>query len=220
MYGWKLAERTFINKRTVREKYVLDPVETLDHTTYLTAYKGAKSNATSFTGNPSMATTELSDTEYVNIRTDNGVYIHTSASATTEFRYAETAHRFRFDLRRFVTLPYIVYSIEYGWDGYCSEEIGGLMRRTPAGWETKLSPLPTSDGSGLEFTETITKMIGALVDGYFEFGVQANKGYIDSPVTIDLYTDYVYVTVTYRITDLINTPVIQPKVIGVSGYER
>jgi len=220
LVAWRLAEKTWINKRTVKEKYVLDPSETLDHATYLKAYKGSRSNVDTPISNPSFATTELSDTEYGYIQNDDGSYISSYASATQSLKNGEVAHLFGFDLTKFVTLPNVLDKIEYGWDGYLSGGTGMLFRNTPVGWKTIATSLPTSDGSGIEFTETITNMVAVLINKWFWFGVYGACKYLIEPVSITLYTDYVYVTVTYHISDLMNAPIIKPRVVGVSGYER
>jgi len=219
MCGWKLAEKTYMNKKTVREKYVLDPTETLDHATYLTAYYGSRSNALTYIGNPDAATTLFTDTMKSNILNDNEVYASTSASVTISGRWAEVAHKFVFDMSKFVKLPVVLKQIEYGWDGYSSTIGGFIFRLTPFGWKVVRTFLPPSDGAGAEWSETLTSLVGVIVNKKFTFGIDIHVSTTEPPVTITLYTDYVYVTVTYKITDLINTPVIKPKVIGVSGYE-
>jgi len=220
MYGWKLAEKTYLNKRTVREKYVLDPTETLDHATYLKAYYRVRANVTSLTGNPDVATTEFTDTDYDNIASDDEVYVSHSGTVTISGRYVEVAHKFVFDLTKFVTLPNILTQIEYGWDGYATANYFHVYRKTPTEWKVVSDAVPDTDGDEIEFMETITKMTGVLVDKQFIFGVHGSAFYVDTPITLELNTDYVYVTVTYRVTDLLNSPIVQPKVIGVSGYER
>ena len=220
MCGWKLAEKTYINKKTVREKYVLDPSETLDHTTYLTAYYGTRNDAPGRIDNPSFATTLFTSTMKTNIATDNQEYASNTAYAATLYRNAEVAHRFVFDMSKFASLPVVVTQIEYGWDGYSTESQGGVYVRVPTGWRKTLASLPTSDGSGTEFREVLSIPVGVIVDKKFTFGVDSYKMSDGSEVSVTLNTDYVYVTVTYKITDLVNTPVIKPKVIGVSGYER
>ena len=220
MCGWKLAEKTYINKKTVKEKYVLDPSETLPHTTCLTPYYGARSNAAAPIANPDAATTLFTDTMKENIQTDNEVYASTNANATISGRFAEVAHKFVFDVSKFLVLPTIITKIDYGWDGYCTTTAGKVLRLTTGGWKSVTTSLPTSDGSGMEFSETLTSIIGAVVNNKFTFGINSYLQYTETPVSITLYTDYVYVTITYIISDLLNAPIIKPKVIGVSGYER
>ena len=220
MNGWKLTEKTYINKNTVREKYMLDPSETLDHATYLSPYYGQRSDVTSRVGNPSFALISFTDTMKNNIVSDNGVYASSTAEASISYRYAEVAHRFVFNISKFVKLPCVLTKIEYGWDGYSTASQGGVYRQTLQGWKLLRSSVPTSDESGLEHSETLTSILGAVVGGNFIFGVYSWVVCTDSPVSVTLYTDYVYVTVTYKITDLLNAPIIKPKVIGVSGYER
>jgi len=220
MVGWKLVDKKFMNKRTVREKYVLDPSETLEHATYLTPYYGARSNVTTKIENPSFATTLFTDTMKSAISSDNGVYASTTASAGTLYRYAEVAHRFVFDMSKFMALPNVLTKIEYGWDGYCDSEYGGVFVQIPTGWMKVRASLPTSDGSGFEFAGVLDSIIGVTIDKKFTFGVYGYKISPGETVTVTLNTDYVYVTVTYKITDLLNAPIIKPKVIGVSGYER
>jgi len=220
MNGWRLAEKTYINKRTVREKYVFDPTEALDPTIYMLAWKGARSGVLERIGNPSFATDDLDDTEKSKIIADNGDYLSTTATASSAGRSAEVAHRFQFDLTKFITLPNVLDKVEYGWDGYVEADSASLMRNSNIGWQTVTSSLPSSDGAGVEFSETLTRRVGVLTNKAFEFGVYAYSVYITGVVTATIHTDYVYVTVTYHVSDLLNAPIIRPKVIGVSGYER
>jgi len=220
MDGWKLEEKTYINKRTVREKYVLDPSEMLDHATYMTAYYGARDNAMGRIGNPSFAATLFTDTMRNNVASDNGVYVSTTASAATPYRNAEVAHRFVFDVSKFMVPPKVIAKIEFGWDGYSTNAKGGVYVQTPTAWRSVTSSLPTSDGVGFEFKDVLISPVGLTVGRKFNFGVYSYDTATEEEVSVTLYTDYVYVIVTYRFTDLVNTPVVKPKVIGVSGYER
>ena len=81
--------------------------------------------------------------------------------------------------------------------------------------------LPASDGSGWEAEYTTPSMVSTLTDKKLEWAVYASCTSDGSSVCYaKIRTDATQIEVAYHITDLLNAPIIKPKVIGVSGYER
>jgi len=220
MSEWKLVKRERLAGNLYRDKYVLDPSVTITGKDVEHAWYGTRSNADTEYGNPEFADIEFTDTEKQTIDSDDGNRVSHSASATQQYKYAEVAHKFLFDTYSVLPTNVILKSITYGWDGYASGYIRKIMRFTRGGWEDTGVSAPTSDGSGVEFEETLTNLDWVLIGGKFKFGVYVSDAYIDSSISVSLHTDYIFLTVTYETSNLIQTPVINPRVIGVSGYER
>ena len=210
--------RQYINKNTIVETILIDPEEYVDPSQFLTAYKGSQPNTTSPYPNPEIATTEFTDTEKSKLLNNDGNTVSSTACATFSGYFCHTVHRFVWDLKRYNTLPNILRKVEFGWDGYSSVGGGIFWHKRLTGWHSETVNIPTSDDAELEIVYIPSSMIGALIDNKLEVAVSTSAQYIDSEVCASLYTDYVYLKVTYIRSALINSPVIQPTVIGGRQY--
>jgi hypothetical protein len=194
---WILVRRESLGNGKVRDTWILDPTVIITPTK---AYQGSASNATSHPGNPSQAITEFTSTEYSNIASDDGVYASLYATANVANRYCWVAHRFTFDLTQYNTGGKRVTGLTYKWDGYSP---GGSLayhsyHKETTGWVQDVA-IPTSDGAGFEITKVITNVSASIINNTFEFGVYVADIYIDTAVTVYIYTDYVELEVTYEI---------------------